>query len=89
MDNMNTHGIASLCESFSQEEAMKLASRLEIHFTPKHGSWLSMAEIELGSLVGQCLDRRIADIGTMRCEVAAWVRTKTRWERTYHGLHNR
>lgn len=72
MDNLNTHGIASLYEAFSPEEAFRLASRLEIHFTPKHGSWLNMAEIELSALVSQCLDRRIPDIETMRAEVAAW-----------------
>jgi hypothetical protein len=72
MDNLNTHGIASLYEAFPSEEASRLASRLEIHFTPKHGSWLNMAEIELSVLVGQCLDRRIADIETMRKEVKAW-----------------
>jgi hypothetical protein len=73
MDNLNTHGIASLYEAFQPDVAKNLASRLEIHFTPKHGSWLNMAEIELSALVGQCLERRIADIETMRDEVAAWV----------------
>jgi hypothetical protein len=72
MDNLNTHGIASLYEAFIPEEAFRLASRLEIHFTPKHGSWLNMAEIELSVLVGQCLDRRIPNIDTMRKEVHAW-----------------
>jgi hypothetical protein len=72
MDNLNTHGIASLYEAFPPEEAFRLASRLELHFTPKHGSWLNMAEIELSALVGQCLDRRIGDIETMRNEVLAW-----------------
>jgi hypothetical protein len=78
MDNLNTHGVASLYEAFQPEEAMRLASRLEIHFTPKHGSWLNMAEIELSCLVGQCLDRRIANIETMRAEVAAWVTDSNR-----------
>jgi hypothetical protein len=72
MDNLNTHGIASLYEAFPPEEALRLASRLEVHFTPKHGSWLNMAEIELSALVGQCLDRRIPDMATMMSEVAAW-----------------
>jgi transposase len=72
MDNLNTHSIASLYEAFSPEEALRLASRLEIHFTPKHGSWLNMAEIELSVLVGQCLNRRIPDIETMRSEVEVW-----------------
>ncbi len=58
MDNLNTHGIASLYEAFEPEEAFALAQRLEIHHTPKHGSWLNIAEIELSALTRQCLDRR-------------------------------
>ena len=72
MDNLNTHNIASLYETFAPQEAQRLASRLEIHYTPKHGSWLNMAEIELSVLKGQCLDRRIADMPTMKTEVLAW-----------------
>jgi hypothetical protein len=72
MDNLNTHNIASLYETFEPEEARCLAERLEIHYTPKHGSWLNMAEIELSVLKGQCLDRRIAEMATMQAEVAAW-----------------
>jgi len=72
MDNLNTHRVASLYETFSAHEARRLAERLEIHYTPKHGSWLNMAEIELSVLKGQCLDRRIADMGTMQLEVANW-----------------
>jgi len=72
MDNLNTHTIASLYETFEPKEARRLAERLEIHYTPKHGSWLNMAEIELSALKGQCLDRRIPDITTMQAEVAAW-----------------
>jgi hypothetical protein len=72
MDNLNTHSIASLYETFPPQEARRLAERLEIHYTPKHGSWLNMAEIELNVLNGQCLDRRIPDIATMRKEAAAW-----------------
>lgn len=72
MDNLNTHSAASLYETFLPEEARRLAERLEIHYTPKHGSWLNIAEIELSVLKGQCLDRRIADIQTMRRHVAAW-----------------
>jgi hypothetical protein len=72
MDNLNTHSIASLYETFEPKEARRLAERLEIHCTPKHGSWLNMAEIELSVLKGQCLDRRIADIPTMKAEVASW-----------------
>jgi hypothetical protein len=72
MDNLNTHGIASLYETFPPSEAQRLAQRLEIHYTPKHGSWLNMAEIELSVLKGQCLGRRIADMATKQAEVTAW-----------------
>ena len=72
MDNLNTHSIASLYEAFPPQEARRLAERLEIHYTPKHGSWLNMAEIELSVLKRQCLDRRIADKTTMQAEVAVW-----------------
>lgn len=72
MDNLNTHSAASLYEAFEPEEARRLARRLEIHYTPKHGSWLNVAEIELSALNSQCLNRRIADIQTMKHEVAAW-----------------
>ena len=74
MDNLNTHGIASLYETFPPAEALRLARRLDIHHTPKHGSWLNIAEIELSALAGQCLDRRLPDIISMRREVAAWQR---------------
>lgn len=72
MDNLNTHNIASLYETFAPQEAQRLASRLEIHHTPKHGSWLNMAEIELSVLKGQCLNRRIAEMSAMQAEVLAW-----------------
>jgi hypothetical protein len=72
MDNLNTHGIASLYEAFSPEEAHALAQRLEIHHTPKHGSWLNIAEIELSALTRQCLDRRISDLDVLNAELAAW-----------------
>lgn len=72
MDNLNTHNAASLYETFEPEEARRLARRLEIHFTPKHGSWLNIAEIELSALNSQCLDRRIPEINLMKTEVAAW-----------------
>jgi cobalt-zinc-cadmium resistance protein CzcA len=71
MDNLNTHSVASLYEAFSPKEARRLAERLEIHYTPKHGSWLNMAEIELSVLKRQCLDRRIADIATMQAQKRA------------------
>jgi hypothetical protein len=72
VDNLNTHTPASLYQAFPPEEARRLAGRLEIHHTPKHGSWLDMAEIELGVLATQCLDRRIGDRETLAREVAAW-----------------
>jgi len=72
MDNLNTHSIASFYETFEPREARRLAERLEIHYTPKHGSWLNMAEIELSVLKGQCLNRRIPDMATMQAEVATW-----------------
>jgi hypothetical protein len=77
MDNLNTHNIASLYETFEPQEARRLAERLEIHYTPKHGSWLNMAEIELSVLKGQCLDRRIPDMPTMQTEVAAWEKDRS------------
>lgn len=72
LDNLNTHGPASLYEAFPPAEARRLLDRLEFHYTPKHGSWLNMAEIELGVLTRQCLDRRIADQETLVNEIAAW-----------------
>ena len=72
MDNLNTHKLASLYQAFTPEEARRLIGRLEIHHTPKHGSWLDMAEIEFSVLATQCLDRRIADVETLTREVAAW-----------------
>lgn len=72
MDNLNTHSTASLYETFPPEQARTLAERLDIHYTPKHGSWLNIAEIELSVLKGQCLDRRIPDMDTMQQQIAAW-----------------
>jgi hypothetical protein len=72
MDNLNTHKLASLYQAFPPDVARRLACRLEVHHTPKHGSWLNMAEIELSALSRQCLDRRIGDLATLRREVAAW-----------------
>lgn len=76
MDNLNTHNIASLYEAFEPKEARRLAERLEIHYTPKHGSWLNMAEIELSALKRQCLDCRIPEMATMQAQVAAWERDR-------------
>jgi len=72
MDQLNTHCVASLYQAFGPAEARRIAERLEIHHTPKHGSWLDMAEIELSVLARQCLDRRIEDKPTLVREVAAW-----------------
>jgi hypothetical protein len=73
MDNLNTHNIASLYEAFSPKEALSLAKRLEIHYTPKHGSWLNIAEIELSALGRQCLgSRRIDNLQELNQELASW-----------------
>ena len=72
MDNLNTHGPSSLYEAFAPQEAKRILDRLELHYTPKHGSWLNMAEIELSVLGRQCLSRRIPDQPTLRREAAAW-----------------
>lgn len=72
MDNLNTHSPISFYETFEPDEARRLINRFEFHYTPKHGSWLDMAEIELGVLIRQCLSRRIPDKATLECEVAAW-----------------
>ena len=73
MDHLNTHSPASLYEAFPPREAKRLADKLEIHYTPKHGSWLNMAEIELSVLQRQCLDRRLGNQATLEHEVGAWV----------------
>ena len=76
MDNLNTHGIASLYEAFAPEVARALAARLEIHYTPKHGSWLNMAETELSILSRQCLDRRLDNRDFMAREIGVWEATR-------------
>jgi hypothetical protein len=76
MDNLNTHKPASLYDAFPPEEARRILNRLEIHHTPKHGSWLNMAEIELGVLSRQCLNRRIPNKQTLKKEVSAWNRKR-------------
>jgi DDE superfamily endonuclease len=75
-DNLNTHRVASLYEAFEPEEARRLALRFEWHHTPRHGSWLNVAEVELSVLARQCLDRRIPDLEALRREVAAWERAR-------------
>ena len=73
MDNLNAHKIGSLYEAFSPEEALRLAQKLEIHYTPKHGSWLNVAEIELAAFTAQCPgNRRIPTIEALNKELAAW-----------------
>lgn len=72
MDNLNTHKVSSLYATFKPEEARRIAERLELHYTPKHGSWLDMAEIELGIMARQCLDRRIPDQNILKREIKAW-----------------
>jgi hypothetical protein len=72
LDNLNTHKLASLYEAFEPERARRIAARLEVHHTPKHGSWLNMAEIELSVLTRQCLDRRIGARAELRHEVSEW-----------------
>lgn len=72
MDNLNTHGPSSLYEAFAPQEAKRILDRLELHYTPRHGSWLNMAEVELSVLGRQCLRRRIPDQPTLRREVRAW-----------------
>src|SRR5690242_13212863 len=78
MDNLNTHAGGSLYQAFAAERARRLYERLAIHDTPKHGSWLDMAEIELSVLAGECLDRRIGSEEELRSEVAAWEGGRTR-----------
>lgn len=76
MDNLNTHSGASLYETFEPREAKRILDRLEIHYTPKHGSWLNIAEIELSHLSRQCLDRRMPDKETITSEVKLWSRAR-------------
>jgi DDE superfamily endonuclease len=76
MDNLNTHKPASLYETFAPAEARRLLKKLEFHYTPKHGSWLNMAEIELSIVSRQCLNRRIPDDATLRREIAAYEDTR-------------
>jgi DDE superfamily endonuclease len=88
LDNLNTHTPGALYETFPPEEARRIAERFEIHYTPKHASWLNMAEIELSILARQCLDRRIPDRQSLERETAAWEAernqqaTKMRWRFT-------
>jgi len=84
MDNLNTHTIGSLYQAFEPEKAFALAQRLEIHYTPKHGSWLNVAEIELSCLTRQCLDRRIGNLETLNAELTAWQEHTNTNQRQVH-----
>jgi hypothetical protein len=84
MDNLNTHKLASLYEAFPAQEARRISDKLEIHYTPKHGSWLNMAEIELSVLQRQCLQARIPDQPTLMDKVAAWERRRNESQATVH-----
>ncbi len=77
-DNLNTHNLSSLYEAFEPSEARRLIERLEIHFTPKHGSWLNIAECELSAFTRQCLDRRMPNLTTLRTEAKAWYRQRNK-----------
>jgi hypothetical protein len=95
MDNLNTHTIGSLYEAFTPDEAFTLAQRLEIHHTPKHGSWLNIAEIELSALTRQCLDRRIDDLDLLNTELTAWqqatntAQRQVNWQFTTHDARTK
>lgn len=84
MDNLNTHKLASLYEAFAPAEARRIIAKLEIHYTPKHGSWLNMAEIELSVLQRQCLAARIPDQATFIQKLAAWQARRNAHEATVH-----
>jgi hypothetical protein len=85
LDNLSAHSPGALYQAFPATEARRILRRIEFHFTPKHASWLNMVEIEIGVLSGQCLDRRIPDIKTLRKEISHWQRlrdasgAKVRW----------
>lgn len=76
MDNLNIHALSCFYEAYEPAEARRLATRFEVHHTPKHGSWLDVAEIFLSTMSIQCLDQRVPDIDTLRREVAAWTASK-------------
>lgn len=81
-DNLNTHKPASLYEAFTPQEARRLLEKIEIHYTPKHGSWLNVAEIELSTLTRQCLNRRILDEATLRREICSWSRDRNQAQKS-------
>jgi len=89
MDNLNTHSIASLYERFSPEHARRLADRLGIHYTPKHGSWLNTAEIELNVMTRQCLSRRLGSLAQVSAELDCWKRERKQQSsgNSLRGMH--
>ena len=95
LDNLNTHKIASLYETFQPDEAARLRRKLEFHFTPKHASWLNMAEIELSIVSRQCLNRRIPDQTTLKKELAAYEKKRNQskatiqWRFTAHDARRK
>jgi hypothetical protein len=76
LDNLNTHTLAALYEAYEPAEARRIVRKLEFHYTPKHGSWLDMAEAEFAVLSTQCLDRRLGNVQTVQSEIAAWERPR-------------
>ena len=84
LDNLSTHSPAALYQAFPPEEARRLLKRLEFHYTPKHGSWLNMAELEFSVLARQCLDRRIGEQETLRHEIATWEAQRNAARATAH-----
>ena len=88
MNNLSTHKPASLYSAFAPAEARRILRKLEFHFTPKHASWLNMAEVEIGAIIGQCLDRRIGDKETMVREVDACVRQRIEAGATIRWMFN-
>lgn len=84
MDNLNTHTLASLYEAFPAQKARELAKRLEIHYTPKHGSWLNIAEIELNAMTTQCLGRRFGTLDKLETELSAWASARNSHAKSVH-----
>ena len=84
MDNLSTHSLSCLYEAFPPAEARRIAQRFEIHYTPKHGSWLNIAEILLSSLSRQCLDQRIATLADLKRELSAWRAARTNGRVNWH-----
>ncbi len=88
VDNLNTHTPAALYEAFPPAEARRITRKLAFHYTPKHGSWLNMAEVELAVLAEQCLDRRLGSLELLRHEIAAWETTRNRAQATVDWRFN-